>query len=341
MNLTYLKYFLELAKIQHYGRAAELLGISQPGLSHAIAALEKELGMPLFKKDGRNIALNRFGKMLMPEAEKILSMTENCEEQFRLLRDGGGPLRIAAIRPLTTKVVPALVRDYVRQSGKQGQKFLFETRVSGEVIEELKNGGCDIGFCSMIEREPELEMVPVQRQRMVVIVPKGHRFWCRDQVPLEETLNEPQILFSPKSGLRKKMDRFFQENGFKTLEILHNNCALYGDVALCGTRGWFYEEDQQGHNEKVFKRELIRLEASLKAGGEREKLCFLHYPPLYQGYRCPEIIALLERYGVKSCYYGHLHGGSHRLAVEGRQGSVEYHLVSADYLDFTPRRVLD
>lgn len=62
MNLTYLKYFLELAKIQHYGRAAELLGISQPGLSHAIAALEKELGMPLFKKDGRNIALNRFGK---------------------------------------------------------------------------------------------------------------------------------------------------------------------------------------------------------------------------------------------------------------------------------------
>ncbi len=88
MNLTYLKYFLELAKIQHYGRAAELLGISQPGLSHAIAALEKELGMPLFKKDGRNIALNRFGKMLMPEAEKILSMTENCEEQFRMLRDG-------------------------------------------------------------------------------------------------------------------------------------------------------------------------------------------------------------------------------------------------------------
>ena len=90
---------------------------------------------------------------------------------------------------------------------------MFETRVSGEVIEELKNGSCDIGFCSMIGKEPELEMVPVQRQKMVVIVPKGHRFWCRDQVPLEETLNEPQILFSPKSGLRKKMDRFFQQVG--------------------------------------------------------------------------------------------------------------------------------
>lgn len=93
-----------------------------------------------------------------------------------------------------------------------------------------------------------------------------------------------------------KMERFFAENGFSTLEILHNNCRLYGGVALCGTRGWFYEEDREGHGAKIFNRELIRLEASLKAAGEREKYCFLHYPPLYQGYRCQEIIDLLERY---------------------------------------------
>ena len=137
-----------------------------------------------------------------------------------------------------------------------------------------------------------------------------------------------------------KMNRFFTDHGFTTMEILHNNCHFYGDVALCGTRGWFYEEDQEGHNEKVFNRELIRLEASLKAAGEREKLCFLHYPPLYEGYACPEILALMEQYGVKQCYYGHLHGGSHRLAVEGKRGEVEYHLVSADYLRFVPRLVL-
>ena len=75
--------------------------------------------------------------------------------------------------------------------------------------------------------------------------------------------------------------------------------------------------------------------------GEREKLCFLHYPPRYQGYTCPEIIALLERYGVQGCYYGHLHGGSHRLAIEGRCGAVEYHLVSADYLNFEPQRICE
>lgn len=138
-----------------------------------------------------------------------------------------------------------------------------------------------------------------------------------------------------------KMNRFFQENAFHSFQVLHNNCAFYGDVALCGTRGWFYEGDRGEHSAKIFHRELIRLEASLKAAGEKEKFCFLHYPPLYQGYRCQEIIDLLERYHVSRCYYGHLHGGSHRLAVSGRRGTVDYHLVAADYLGFRPEKILD
>jgi hypothetical protein len=138
-----------------------------------------------------------------------------------------------------------------------------------------------------------------------------------------------------------KMNKFFAEEGLTSFQLLHNNCALYGDIALCGTRGWFLDEEQKPHNEKVFQRELIRLEASLQAAGDREKLCFLHYPPLYQGYCCQEIVDLLEKYQVSACYYGHLHGGSHRLAIEGRQGNVAYHLVAADYLNFIPKKILD
>ena len=138
-----------------------------------------------------------------------------------------------------------------------------------------------------------------------------------------------------------KMTAFFKENGFDTFEILHNNCCTYNEVALCGTRGWFYEEDCGAQTAKVFNRELMRLETSLKLAGERRKFCFLHYPPLYQGYRCEEIIQLLEAYQVERCYYGHLHGGSHRLAISGQVGKVEYHLVAADFLGFRPLKVLD
>lgn len=138
-----------------------------------------------------------------------------------------------------------------------------------------------------------------------------------------------------------KTYRFWEEHGFKTLNLLHNNCYEYGGYALCGTRGWFLDEDKNGHNQKVFNRELLRLETSLKAAGEKSKLVFLHYPPLYQGYSCPEILNLLEQYQVRACYYGHLHGGSHRLALEGMHGSVDYHLVAGDYLGFHPLKICE
>ena len=138
------------------------------------------------------------------------------------------------------------------------------------------------------------------------------------------------------------MERFFAENGLTTMEILHNNCRFYGDTALCGTRGWFYELDNQGtHNEKVLLREIGRLETSLKAAGDHEKLCFLHYPPLYQGYQCPEILRLLREYQVKVCCYGHLHGPSHRRALQGERGGTSFFMVSGDYLGFHPKKICD
>ena len=139
----------------------------------------------------------------------------------------------------------------------------------------------------------------------------------------------------------RKFYKLCEEHDLTGMEILNNNCFFYGDIALCGTRGWFYEEDRNGtHDEKVFRREMIRLETSLKAAGEAEKYCFLHYPPRYRGYECPELIELMERYGVRQCCYGHLHGDSHRLAVQGEHDGIDYRMVSADYLGFRPLRLL-
>lgn len=138
-----------------------------------------------------------------------------------------------------------------------------------------------------------------------------------------------------------KFEKFCGENGFENMCLLNNNCYAYEDWAICGTRGWFFEEERSGdHDEKIFKRELLRLEASLKAAGEKRKLVFLHYPPRYRGYECTEILALLEKYGVRRCFYGHLHGGSHKLAMEGLWDGTEFRLVSADYLGFMPLRVI-
>ncbi len=138
-----------------------------------------------------------------------------------------------------------------------------------------------------------------------------------------------------------KFYKFCLDNSFDQQLILNNNHYTYENWAICGTRGWFFEEDRSGqHDEKVFKRELMRLEASLKSAGDLEKIVFLHYPPKYKGYACTPILELLERYRVRQCYYGHLHGPSHSLALEGLWNGVEYRLVSADRLNFVPFRVI-
>ncbi len=138
-----------------------------------------------------------------------------------------------------------------------------------------------------------------------------------------------------------KFEKYCSDHGFVNMELLHNNCFFYEDMAICGTRGWFFEEERSGqHDEKVFKRELCRLEASLQAAGEARKLVFLHYPPRYKGYECTEILELLKKYEVRRCFYGHLHGYSHGLAQEGLWDGTEFRLAAADFLNFTPISVI-
>lgn len=138
-----------------------------------------------------------------------------------------------------------------------------------------------------------------------------------------------------------KFYAFCKENGFENMFILNNNAYEYENVAICGTRGWFFEEQRSTtQDEKVFKRELLRLEASLKAAGEKQKIVFLHYPPRYKGYECGEILEILRKYEVRRCFYGHLHGPSHKLAMEGLWDGTEFRLVAADFVNFSPVTVI-
>lgn len=142
-------------------------------------------------------------------------------------------------------------------------------------------------------------------------------------------------------GTATKMKKFFETHGIESIDILFNNCFFYGDYALCGTRGWFYEETRgEAHDRKIMLREVGRLETSLKAAGDRTKLVFLHYPPKYLGYECPEILDLLDAYHVPLCCYGHIHSRGCRSAFQGMYHDTEFRLLSADYISFCPRRIL-
>ena len=137
---------------------------------------------------------------------------------------------------------------------------------------------------------------------------------------------------------RSKIDAFFQEQGFSTLRILHNCAYRVGDVAVCGTRGWLYNSET-AEDKKIVAREAGRLLASL-AEGEKlggEPMVFLHYPPVYDSMECGGILDILEERRISHCYFGHIHGQyAARKALVGEYRGVRMHLISCDFVNFTP-----
>ena len=135
---------------------------------------------------------------------------------------------------------------------------------------------------------------------------------------------------------KRKMDTFLAEQGFSTLSILFNNCFVHGNRVLCGTRGWSYDCPESEH--LVLLREAGRLRMSLTEGAKTglEPIVFLHFPPLFENYRCDEIMEVLHEFGVKECVYGHLHSYSQQKACVGMHEGISMKLVAADYCGFMP-----
>ncbi len=134
-----------------------------------------------------------------------------------------------------------------------------------------------------------------------------------------------------------KMENFCKEKGFDSIKFLHNNAYKIGEIAIAGTRGWFFDAESE-NADKVMARECARLSRSIeeaqKLGGE--VVVFLHYPPVSVSKVCEPIMNVLKEYKIERCYYGHLHGGAINGAINNVFDGIKFQLVSADYLGFCP-----
>ncbi|MCD7872368.1 MAG: metallophosphoesterase [Clostridiales bacterium] len=136
-----------------------------------------------------------------------------------------------------------------------------------------------------------------------------------------------------------KLNNFIKINNYKTIRFLHNNSYTCGNVSVCGSRGWMIE-NSNSENEKILKREIQRIKISLDNSVCKNKIVFLHYPPLTQNAVCGEIIDLFKEYEIKKCFFGHLHGEAAKYSLEGIVDGIEFKLISCDKLKFTPYLIL-
>lgn len=182
------------------------------------------------------------------------------------------------------------------------------------------------------------------------VVIAGDISWCMN---LEEGLADFRFLDSLPGkkiilkgnhdywwATKKKADEFFQKYSLDSLNILHNNAYEADGVAICGTRGWFFDAENDA-DKKVVLREAGRLKMSIDAARATglEPVVFLHYPPLSQDRKCDEIYNVLVEENIKRCYYGHLHSYSHANAFNGERDGIRFQLISSDFLGFCPALV--
>lgn len=142
-----------------------------------------------------------------------------------------------------------------------------------------------------------------------------------------------------------KLERFISEKGFSTISFMHNNSFRVEDCAVCGARGWKLpgDGDFSAEDRKIYERELIRLEMSLKSAGPPPPgglIAAIHFPVVDSKGVFSEFLDIMLKYGVTLCIYGHLHGEACTNAFEGNINGMELKMVSADYLRFKPLRLL-
>lgn len=134
-----------------------------------------------------------------------------------------------------------------------------------------------------------------------------------------------------------KMENFCKEKGFDAIKFLHNNAYKVGEIAIAGTRGWFFDAEKE-NVDKVMARECARLRRSIDEARklDGEVVVFLHYPPVSTAKVCEPIMNVLKENNIERCYYGHLHGGAINGAINEVYEGIKFQLVSADYLNFCP-----
>ena len=234
MNLNQLQYFKVLAREEHYTRAAQMLSVTQPTLSHAIAQLEEELGTRLFEKKGRNVVLTRYGRMFLTYVEESLKVLEEGVTRTKELNGSKrGEIHLAYIYTMGSSFTPKIVRRFLNTYPDYEIEFHFTVGTTADLIEGLKDDRYDIIFSSYQDGEPDVEFHKIGEQKLVVAVPENHPLAVKDSVDLLDTIEYPQIYFEKGSGLRPVVDQMFEQiNRFPKVAFeMEEDSSMAGLVA--------------------------------------------------------------------------------------------------------------
>nr|WP_275941296.1 LysR family transcriptional regulator [Planosporangium flavigriseum] len=208
-----MRWFLTVADTEHVTAAASDLYLSQPTLSRALARLEREVGTPLFDRDGRRLRLNQYGQILREHTARALAEVDTARQRIDALTDPDtGLVRLSFLHSFGAWLVPDLLRGYRAQA--PGVRFALFQDVAEVIAASLREGRTDLALTSPRPDGDDLAWHPVHRERLCLAVPPDHRLATRRRVALAAVADEPFIMLRADTGLRGITDRLCRAAGF-------------------------------------------------------------------------------------------------------------------------------
>ena len=214
MELRQLRYFVAVAEERHFGRAAKRLRLSQPPLSAQIKGLEEELGVKLFQRSTRQVALTDAGRTFLERAEGILEAVEEAKEAAKGADEGvRGRLEIGFISSATLGLLPPAIRLFRERF--EGVEIELRELTSAQQIDALYAGEIRVGLVRLPLRAPGLRFEPLQEESFLVALPSGHPLEALESVPLEAMVDQPLIFFTRQlmPSLHAQIVELFQRVG--------------------------------------------------------------------------------------------------------------------------------
>jgi DNA-binding transcriptional LysR family regulator len=232
MDLEQLLQFRAAARLNHMGRAAEELQVSQPALSQTIKRLEKRYGVRLFDRIGRTVRLNAGGRVLLEHVERALLALEDADKAMRDLRAGQQQsIALGYFGGRNPKAIPYLTREFQRNG--MAVDFGLVRGPSVQLFSGLKDGTLDFCFTTLTSTDDDITGQPLWYENLYVLVPANHRLAGRSLIDLAEIADEPMLSLRKGSDLRTITDGLCEAAGFTPNIVFEgqNNVTLHGLVA--------------------------------------------------------------------------------------------------------------
>ena len=194
MNLQQLYYFQAISRLKNYTKAAEQLLVAQSSLSHSIGDLERELGVPLFFKVGRNIDITEYGKQFLIHVDRITAELELANQELKnMLNPNMGKIRIALAYTVGNRFIPNMIKGFYENEDNRAIQFEFSEKQAAKIIDAFANRTLDIFD-----------------EEIVAVVSSRHPLALRGSVKLQDLIREPMVSYTYNCGTRYWIDDVFR-----------------------------------------------------------------------------------------------------------------------------------